>query len=116
MNTPREIYAAACYAGHIAATTVSVTQMIVSDHQRGNEYVVDDGMCGFAGVRITPARGKLVTYLKKAGIGYKSYQGGYYVGVNDYGQSITRKEAYARAFAKVLSEHNITCYIESRLD
>ena len=42
-------------------------------------YVVNDGVCGFAGVVIKPARGKFVSYLKSIGKGHKHYYGGWYV-------------------------------------
>ena len=79
-------------------------------------YFVEGGACGFAGVVIKPARGKFVSYLKSLGMGYKHYYGGYYVPVREFGQSMTRKEAYADAFAKVLTEEGVRCYVDSRMD
>ena len=79
-------------------------------------YFVEGGACGFAGVVIKPARGKFVSYLKSIGIGHKHYYGGYYVSVHEFGQSLTRKEAYASAYAKVLSEAGFKCYVDSRMD
>ena len=79
-------------------------------------YFVEGGVCGFAGVVIKPARGKFVSYLKKLGMGYKHYYGGWYVSVREFGQSLTRKEAYAEAFAKVLGEAGMRCYVDSRMD
>ena len=77
---------------------------------------MEGGVCGFAGVVIKPARGKFVSYLKKLGMGYKHYYGGWYVSVREFGQSLTRKEAYAEAFAKVLGEAGMRCYVDSRMD
>ena len=79
-------------------------------------YFVESGVCGFAGVVIKPARGKFVSYLKSLDMGYKHYYGGWYVSVREFGQSLTRKEAYAEAFAKVLSEVGMRCYVDSRMD
>ena len=79
-------------------------------------HFVESGVCGFAGVVIKPARGKFVSYLKSLGMGYKHYYGGYYVPVHEFGQSLERKEAYARAYAKVLSEEGMSCYVDSRMD
>ena len=79
-------------------------------------YFVEGGACGFAGVVIKPARGKFVSYLKSIGIGYKHYYGGYYVPVREFGQSLARKEAYAEAYAKILSEEGMRCYVDSRMD
>ena len=78
---------------------------------------MSDGVCGFAWVNIKPARGKFVKFLKDNNIGRKdSYYGGWTVWVSDFGQSVTRKENYARAFAKVLGDYGITAYSMSRLD
>ena len=79
-------------------------------------HFVESGVCGFAGVVIKPARGKFVSYLKSLGMGHKHYYGGWYVSVHEFGQSLTRKEAYARAYAKVLSEEGMSCYVDSRMD
>ena len=80
-------------------------------------YYVADGMCGFAWINIKPARGKFVKYLKDNNIGRKdSYYGGWTIWVSGFGQSVDRKSAYARAFAKVLGDNGITAYNMSRLD
>ncbi len=56
--------------------------------------------------------------LKKLNKGHKSYYGGwdYWVSSSELGQSITRKEAYAKAFANVLKEWGINAMMMSRLD
>ena len=111
--------------GMDAGRRVVVTPMVVGTPTElfGNEidwdkstYHVSDGVCGFAGVVIKPARGKFVSYLKSLGMGYKHYYGGWYVSVREFGQSLARKEAYADAFAKVLSEVGMRCYVDSRMD
>ena len=111
--------------GMDAGRDASVTPMIVGspstpfgsdiDYSK-KTYFVEGGACGFAGVVIKPARGKFVSYLKSIGIGNKHYYGGYYVSVREFGQSLTRKEAYAEAYAKVLSEEGMRCYVDSRMD
>lgn len=75
--------------------------------------------CGFAWVRIKPARGKFVSYLKKINAGRTDdYQGGYVIynpsGVNT--QWMDAKMDGARAFAAVLNEHGIKARAESRID
>ena len=111
--------------GMDAGRSVGVTPMVVGTPTTlfGSEidyskktYFVEGGVCGFAGVVIKPARGKFVSYLKSIGIGNKHYYGGYYVSVHEFGQSLTRKEAYADAYAKVLSEAGMSCYVDSRMD
>ena len=79
-------------------------------------YHVSDGVCGFAGVVIKPARGKFVSFLKSKGLGWKHYYGGFYMTCREFGQSLARKEAYCEAFAKVLGEAGMRCYVDSRMD
>lgn len=120
------IYKEADAAGCAAAEAAVPTPMIVGTPTTplGNDidfkkqtYFVAEGLCGFAWVKIFPARGAFVNYLKKAGIGStNSYEGGYDIWVSGYGQSVTRKEAYAGAFAKVLNDYGINAYGQSRLD
>ena len=111
--------------GMDAGRSVGVTPMVVGTPTEffGNDIdyskpvsVVNDGVCGFAGVVIKPARCKFVSYLKSIGKGYKHYYGGWYVSVREFNQSLTRKEAYAEAFAKVLGEVGMGCYVDSRMD
>lgn len=79
-------------------------------------YYVPDGVCGFAGVRITPARGPLVRVLKATQRGHAAYGGGYYVPIHAFGQSLARKEAAAAAMAEVFRAAGYTAYPESRMD
>ena len=126
MKTPQEIYTEAHSAGMAAGHGCTPTPMVVGtpttplgddiDYTK-DTYYVSDGLCGFAWINIKPARGKFVTWLKKASIGRTdSYYGGYTIWVNEFGQSVARKENYARAFAKVLGDNGITAYNMSRLD
>ena len=85
------------------------------DHSKPT-YFVEGGVCGFASVVIKPARGKLVSYLKSKGLGYSHYYGGWNFPVRDFGQSLSRKEAYADAFAGVLTEAGLRAYVDSRMD
>lgn len=120
------IYKEAHAAGQAAAEAAIPTPMIVGTPTTplGNDidfkkqtYFVSEGACGFAWVKIFPARGKFVNYLKAIGVGSTNgYEGGYDIWVSAYGQSITRKEAYAGAFAKVLAQYGIKAYGQSRLD
>ena len=66
--------------GMDAGRSVGVNPMVVGTPTElmGNEidyskktYVVEGGVCGFAGVVIKPARGKFVSYLKSIGMGNK---------------------------------------------
>ena len=125
MSVEARLFEDAHEAGLKAGREVGVTPMVVGspstpfgsdiDYSK-KTYFVESGVCGFAGVVIKPARGKFVSYLKGLDKGYKHYYGGYYVPVREFGQSLTRKEAYARAFAKVLDEEGLKCYVDSRMD
>lgn len=80
-------------------------------------YFVEGGVCGFAHVSVRPARGKFVSYMKAEGLGrLSSYGGGFNIHVHEFGQSLTRKDAYARAYADVLRSYGINAYAESRID
>ena len=116
--TVSELLKQAEAAGLKAGLEVSTNPVFYKDTKTGQVFDSAEGMCGFAWVNISPARGKFVNYLKKLGKGHKSYHGGwdYWVSSQELGQSITRKEAYAQAFAKVLKEWGINCYASSRLD
>jgi len=124
-STERELYEKAHLAGMRAGNGEKVTPMIVGtpstpfgsdiDHSKPT-YFVEGGACGFAGVVIKPARGKFVSLLKKYGLGWKHYYGGFYMTCREFGQSLARKEAYCEAFARVLGEEGIRCYVDSRMD
>ena len=121
----RELYEKAHLAGMRAGNGEKVTPMIVGtpstpfgsdiDHSKPT-YFVEGGACGFAGVVIKPARGKFVSLLKKHDLGWKHYYGGFYMTCREFGQSLARKEAYCEAFARVLGEEGIRCYVDSRMD
>lgn len=80
--------------------------------------------CGFANVRVRPARGKFVQFLKAEGIGSNGWNGGYSVSYYDmmrnqpYGhtQSMDIKEHGCDAFAEVLRKHGMDAHMESRAD
>ena len=78
-------------------------------------WVEPEGMCGFAWVRIkgNTAFGR---EMKKHGLFSRAYPTGLQFWVGEGGQSVERKEAFARAFAKVLRDNGIDAYAESRLD
>lgn len=85
----------------------------------GNDqaYVVEDGVCGFAWIEIRPAKGGLVTYLKKSKQGYySSYQKAYIFNIHDFNQSLTRKEAMAYAMAAYLCNCGYNVCANSRID
>ncbi len=110
--TPEEIYAEAHAAGLAAANQCVPVPMFV----QGYKEPIMGGVCGFAWVKIRPATGAFVNYLKKQGIGHKGYGGGYHMWISDFNQSMTLKEAYGAAFASVLCDHGLNAFVQSRMD
>ena len=97
------------------------TEACVAGKTAVEEYVAKFGepmYCGFSSVKITPARGKFVTFLKKCGVGDVGYNGGYRVSYYDImddhkyscTQSLDLKEECTDAFAKVLHKYGIDAY------
>ena len=118
------IFYSAHNAGNAAVTQTAVTPMIVSQHANplddGSETIkqwyVEDGVCGFASVIIKPANSKFAKFLVANGLARKAYGGGVSMSIRDFNQSLTKKEAYAEGFAKVLRDNGINAWAESRMD
>jgi len=117
------IYKEAYAAGLIAGKEVGVPKFIVGDAIGLSDQIdytkktyILEGLCGFAWVNISPARGAFVTYLKSIDAGHKGYYGGYEIWVREFGQSVDRKYAFAQAFAEVLGRYGIEASAGSRLD
>ena len=81
--------------------------------------------CGFANVSIHPARGRFVSFMKKADVGSKGYGGGYRISYYDimpqdhpysHTQSMSIKEEACEAFRDELRKYGLTVYAESRAD
>jgi hypothetical protein len=111
------LIAAAEAAGYAAAEACTPRPMHVVDATSGTRYEpVMDGVCGFAWITIRPATSALAKYLKSAGKGRPAYGGGLQVWVSQFNQSMQKKEAYAYAYAKVLTEAGFNAYAGSRMD
>lgn len=110
-------------AGMEAANAVQVTPMIVVEHESPVDdnspikqaWKVESGVCGFAWV-VIKGNTKFGRWASKKGLAGKGYPTGLNIWVRDFGQSYTRKNAYAQAFANVLQDNGITAYAQSRLD
>ena len=81
--------------------------------------------CGFANVSIHPARGRFVSFMKKADIGSSGYRGGWRISYYDimpqdhqyrHTQSLDIKEVATEAFRDELKKYGLTVYAESRAD
>lgn len=119
------IYEEAHNAGHEAALNIVPTPMTVVERSNPlddtspviKQYApVMDGICGFAYITF-PGNSSWARWAKNQGIAKKSYNGGYQIWVSGYNQSMTRKYAYAQAFAKVLTKYGVTrVYAQQRAD
>jgi hypothetical protein len=120
----QKIWDEAHEAGMKALTSCEPVPMVVSQHENmlddkspvQQSWYVADGVCGFAWIKITPATQPFARWCKVNKGLKKSYTGGYDIWVHEGGQSMQRKESYARAFVRVLKAHNIECYSQSRMD
>ena len=120
----QDIYQQAHEHGNLAVKMAFVTPMVVQQRENPlnddskvvREYFINDGVCGFASVTVKPANCKFAKFLVANGLGRKSFNGGVSMSVRDFNQSLTKKEAYAYAFASVLNEHGIKAFVDSRMD
>lgn len=109
----RALFTKAHAAGMKAGEDANPTPMVI----RGYEHEpVMDGVCGFAWVKVMPGNGSFARWLKKNTHAHPGYSGGTDLWVREFNQSLTRKEAYARAFAGVLKEAGVEAYGQSRID
>ena len=122
-NQCHDIYVEAYEAGLNAGKDVDTPKFIIGDAIGLSDEIdfskktyVLDGLCGFAWVNISPARGAFVNYLKSREIGRKGYYGGYEISVREFGQSVDRKYAFAQAFVEVLGKYGIEAFAGNRLD
>jgi hypothetical protein len=119
------VYRLAVLEGNEAAAAVTPVPMVVSQHANMaddespvvKQWFVADGVCGFGWVSVRPGNSPFANWLKKTGRGSRdSYAGGVHVSSPLMTQSLTRNEAWARGFAKVLNEKGIKAYAHSRID
>lgn len=121
-----ELWKKAVAAGTAAGATVQPKPMVVTQHANmlddaspvEKAWIVADGLCGFAWVNVKPGTSSFAKWLVREGHARRdSYYGGVTVWISDYGQSVTRKTAYAEAMAKTLREAGIPrTFAQSRLD
>lgn len=115
MDATKALIDGAIKEGEAAAAACVPTPMGVTDGS--TTWVVEGGPCGFAWINVKPAYSAVAKELVKRGLARKdSYYGGVTVWVGDYGQSMARKSAYARAFADVLKAAGVRAYAASRMD
>lgn len=110
------LHTAAHRAGMAAGMAAQPDPMTVVDGTTGTAWTVPDGPCGFAWINI-PARGSFARWALDCGLMRKSsVQPGAFLRVHEFGQSMIRKEAYAKAYADRLNRAGIDATYGSRLD
>jgi hypothetical protein len=106
-------------AGRDAVARCIPTPMIVRDDMTGHVYApVMDGVCGFAWVHVKGNTKLAHVMEKRYGRSFgKDYPTGRSLWIHDYNQSMTKKSAYAHAYAKVLRDagHDHV-YADERMD
>ncbi len=96
----RDMIHVAHQKGMEAAEKAVPVPMVVTETDGTPVAVVNDGPCGFAYVTLRPGTSSLARFLVKDEGWHKSYYGGVERSVQYFNQSLTRKAAYASAFAQ----------------
>ena len=113
-------WSAAVEKGNAAAEASVPDVMVVSDPRTGQEWHESEGVCGFAEVRLSNGANSFAKWAKKNANFSKHYYGGLYYWVGGFGQSMTRKAAFAQACAghlnEALSGHGVEAFATSRMD
>lgn len=122
----QDIWEAAVAAGRAAGQASNPTPIHVVERQdpfdstspiKRDYGIYSEGACGFAWINVKPGTSAFARWLKKEGYARRdSYYGGVTIWISEYNQSMERKEAHAKAMAKVFEEHGIKAYAMSRLD
>jgi hypothetical protein len=109
-----DLYDRAEEAGREAAEAAVPVPMVVSGYEHDP---VMDGVCGFGWVVVHPGNCSCALWAKQNKGARAEYPRGMCVRyVGEYNQSMTRKEAFANAFAEVLQGEGIKAYGRSRMD
>ncbi len=87
-----------------AGQECSPIPMEVHSPNSGQHWTVPDGVCGFAWVKVRPGNCSFAHWLKKNEHAKSGYGGGVHIYISDFGQSLARKGACARAMAKHLRD------------
>lgn len=113
-----EIYQLAREAGWDAHESALPAPMNVTSGDQS--WHIAEGACGFAWVVIRPGTSSFARWLIKEGHASKAYSGGVQIWVATQSQSLTRKAAYADAFAAVLTGSEelsgLHIFSQSRMD
>ena len=121
----QQLWDEALAAGQTAMEATLPTPMVVVQHSNmmddtspvEKQWLVPDGVCGFAWISIKPATSPFARWLKDKGYAkHDAYYGGITYWVHQGNQSMELKENFAHAMAKVLTQHVIHASAMSRMD
>lgn len=113
MKNFARIHEKAHNAAMVKVFNLDVIPMTVVD--KNKHYFVEGGVCGFAYVNFKGNTG-FGRWMKKNGSARKKYNGGLCFSVQNFNQSLQKKECYAREYVKVLGDYGIEAYVEARMD
>jgi hypothetical protein len=88
----------------LAGNAANPTPMAVYNPASGATHIVSDGVCGFAYVTIRPRTCKLARFAVDCGWRSNSWHKRIELSIQEFGQSLARKEAFAEAFTKRMHE------------
>lgn len=95
----------------------AIWEAAVAAGEEAHELCNEQWACGFAWVNIKPGTSRFARWLKKKNYARTdSYYGGVTYWVATRTQCVMKKESYARAMAKVLTDAGFRAYAQSRLD
>jgi hypothetical protein len=115
IRAARKAVKAAFATATAAVKAATVTPMTVVDPRANRAYVVEGGVCGFAWVEVPRQEGAKALLTAMAEKGLVAYHKGRAM-VSHYGQSMTRAEAFAYAFADSLRASGYDVRPGSRID
>ena len=116
IKTNETIYNEAHLAGIGAVSQLTIEPMVVVDSRTKQQWVIEDGLCGFAWVIIKPAHCSFAKYLKENHGAHKHNEPGLMLWISGFNQSLAKKSAYAQAFAKSLNANGIDARYGERVD
>lgn len=120
----RELHARAHQAGLDAGNAAIPAPMVVEEHLHPMDdtspviyrETVNEGICGFAWIIVRPGNGAYAKWMRRVLSTRRGFEGGEQLTVFGFGQSLTRKDAYADAYSKVLRDAGVRAYGMSRAD
>jgi hypothetical protein len=111
------LYSIAMDAGQRAGRSAIPTPMrvVTEREESASAEVVTEGECGSAFVLVKDGKARFAGWLRRNSLGFKEVRSTQRVFANVDTQSVSRAEAFARAFARVLARHGVQCEVGTYL-